>query len=339
VRSGRASAVVVLAPLLTVAPALGAGQNDYDGCMQHADLDRTVAGCTAIIDDIGESNRNRRIAYDNRGAAWHHKRDNDRAIADYTEALHLNPKEAIAYNNRGTAWRDKGNLDRALADFNQAIRLDPNDAAAYNNRGNVRHEKSDNKAAVADYTEAIRLDPKYAVAYVNRALAWYAIGDKDRVIADCTEAIGLDQSNAAAYRLRGYSHFGMSDFADAARDLQRVNELALDPHAALWLFLARARAGEDGTIELTVNTRRAKMKDWPAPVIDLYLGRRSIKEMRAAAQNPAQGCDAAFFGGEWKILRGNAREAKLLLQAAARNCAKTTKESSAATAELKRMKP
>jgi hypothetical protein len=137
-----------------------------------------------------------------------------------------------------------------------------------------------------------------------------------RATTICTEAIALDRSNVKAYRLRGYSHFGKGDFGDAALDLQRVNELVLDSHAALWLFLARARAVEDDTVELAVNTGRMKTRDWPMPVIDSYLDRRSIEDMRAAAQNPGQRCDAALFGGEWKILRGNAREAKLLLQAA-----------------------
>jgi hypothetical protein len=47
--------------------AFGASQSDYDGCMLHADPDRTIAGCTSIIEDVGESNLNRRLAYNNRG--------------------------------------------------------------------------------------------------------------------------------------------------------------------------------------------------------------------------------------------------------------------------------
>ena len=42
---------------------------------------------------------------------------------------------AIAYNNRGNAYKANGDLDRAIADYNQAIALDPKYALAYNNRG------------------------------------------------------------------------------------------------------------------------------------------------------------------------------------------------------------
>ena len=183
---------LVFASLLAWAPAFGAGQNDYDDCMQHADQDRTIAGCSRIIEDIGDSNRNRRIAYDNRGIAWHTKGDNDRAIADYTEAIRLNPKDALAYDNRGTAWRDKGNRERALADYNIAIRLNLNNAAAFNNRGNLWREKGGNRRAIADYNEAIRIDPNYAVAYCNRGKAWQASGDAAHAAADYTEALQRD---------------------------------------------------------------------------------------------------------------------------------------------------
>ena len=35
---------------------------------------------------------------------------------------------AKAYNNRGISYEDKGDHDKAIADFTEAIRLDPNDA-------------------------------------------------------------------------------------------------------------------------------------------------------------------------------------------------------------------
>ena len=66
------------------------------------------------------------IAYNARGNCLHGKGDNDRAIADYTEAIRLDPKYANAYNNRGVSLQaDKGDYDRAIADYNEAIRLDP----------------------------------------------------------------------------------------------------------------------------------------------------------------------------------------------------------------------
>ena len=49
----------------------------------------------------------------------------DKAIADLTEAIRLNPKHAEAYMFRGDTYQKKGNFDQAVADFTAAIRLEP----------------------------------------------------------------------------------------------------------------------------------------------------------------------------------------------------------------------
>src|SRR5229473_2079324 len=48
---------------------------------------------------------------------------------------------AIVFNNRGNAHYGKGEYDRAVADYSEAIRLDPKYAAAYNARGNAFFSK------------------------------------------------------------------------------------------------------------------------------------------------------------------------------------------------------
>jgi tetratricopeptide (TPR) repeat protein len=63
------------------------------------------------------------MAYNNRGWAYDKKGDHDKAIAEYTEAIRLDPKDAMAYNNRGWAYRKKGELDKAKQDFDQAEKL------------------------------------------------------------------------------------------------------------------------------------------------------------------------------------------------------------------------
>ncbi len=108
--------------------------------------------------------------------AYRDKGDNDRAIADYNEAIRLDPKYAIAYNNRGIAYRAKGDNDRAIADYSEAIRLDPKYAVAFNNRGIAYRAKGDHDRAIADYSEAIRLDPKYASAFNSRGIAYQRQG-------------------------------------------------------------------------------------------------------------------------------------------------------------------
>ena len=116
-------------------------------------------------------------AFVGRGLGYSRKGDYDRAIADYNQAINLDPRYALAYNNRGHAYLAKGDKDRAIADFNQAIKINPLPASnphvnVYFNRGIAYSAKGDYERAIDDYTEAIRLDPKFASAYDNRGIAY-----------------------------------------------------------------------------------------------------------------------------------------------------------------------
>ena len=53
------------------------------------------------------------------------------AIADFTEAITLDPKHSDAYINRGMAWSIEGDNDNAIADFTDAIKLDPKRGFAF----------------------------------------------------------------------------------------------------------------------------------------------------------------------------------------------------------------
>jgi tetratricopeptide (TPR) repeat protein len=52
---------------------------------------------------------------------------------------------------------NKGDYDRALADYNEAIRLDPNDALAFCNRGRAKRNIND-VSGRADIAKARKLD-------------------------------------------------------------------------------------------------------------------------------------------------------------------------------------
>jgi tetratricopeptide (TPR) repeat protein len=158
----------------------------------------------AFADELIRLDKNNTTAYLTRGNVYQYGRqDYDRAAADYTEALRINPKYAEAYYNRGNAAYRNGKRDyeRAIADYTEAIRLDPKYANAYNLRGQAYYKgKKDYNNAIADFTEAIRLNPNIAMYFFNRGVA-YHIGkqDYDQAIADYTEALHInpDDSDAA----------------------------------------------------------------------------------------------------------------------------------------------
>ncbi len=86
----------------------------------------------------------------------------------------------------------KGDFKGAIADYTEAIRLNPNYANAYNDRGNARYYLGDKQGAIADYTQALRFNPKNdnskAATYISRALARIFSGDKQGARADLRQA-------------------------------------------------------------------------------------------------------------------------------------------------------
>jgi tetratricopeptide (TPR) repeat protein len=158
----------------------------------------------------------------------------DRALANLSEAIRLNPKDAAAFNNRGFAYSNKRDYDRAIADYSEAIRINPNNAVALNNRGLAHDGKRDYDKAIADFDEAIRLNPYYALAFNNRGWVYSKMDDYDKAIADYSEAILLDPQNAAKpFYNRALVYSKMEDHAQAITDYSEV--LRLNPNSVLAL--------------------------------------------------------------------------------------------------------
>jgi serine/threonine protein kinase len=132
------------------------------------------------------------VYYNSRGVSYDDKGEYDKAIADYTKAISIDPNYAIAYNNRAVSYKHKGEYDKAIADFTKAISIDPNDAIAYINRGVSYDDKGEYDKAIADFTKAISIMPNYADPYNNRGVSYKNKGEYDKAIADFRKALEID---------------------------------------------------------------------------------------------------------------------------------------------------
>lgn len=104
-------ALALAVGLVTAAGATwAASQSDYADC-NSGDPDRSIKGCTRIIEDKRETAKNRTIAYAIRCSYYHDKRENDRALVDCTEAIKLDSKYAPAFFTRGIVYQAEGPLD------------------------------------------------------------------------------------------------------------------------------------------------------------------------------------------------------------------------------------
>lgn len=115
----------------------------------------------------------------------------DQAIAEYTEAIRLDPTLSTIYYNRGLAYSYQGDYDHAISDYSQVITLNPDDEAAYFERGYNLAASGDYEGALADYSRFIQLNPGDAYAYNNRGLIYEELGLMDEAILDFEKVLEI----------------------------------------------------------------------------------------------------------------------------------------------------
>ncbi len=146
-----------------------------------------------------------------RGNAKDDLKDYQAAIADFDEAIKLNPELAEAFNNRGPAKFKLGNHLGALADFDRAIALNPDYAEALNNRSAVKVILGDYQGALEDSNKAIQLNADHAGAFVNRGKSKGMLEDFEGAIADFDEALRLKPDDAGALHNRGVAKLKLAE--------------------------------------------------------------------------------------------------------------------------------
>jgi tetratricopeptide (TPR) repeat protein len=192
------------------------------------DTDRKIAGCTtALTRGAPLSNDDKHKAYSSRGWAYSEKGDVDRAVADYTEAVRLNPRDADSFQSLAGLYEKKGDNERVIASYSEALRIAPDRGFMYGHRGSSYFEIGEYDRAIADFDEALRSDfirQNHCSWRAQRGAARYAKGEYDRVIAELDEAIRADAKCKLAYFIRALAFEANGDLTKAVADFSKAAE-------------------------------------------------------------------------------------------------------------------
>lgn len=206
-------------------PGWAAGQRDYDDCNQFSDPDRRIAGCARILGDRKESVSNRIIAHYNRGIAWRAKGDYDRAIADFSDAIRLNPNLVDGYAARSIALNEKRDYARAISDVTRAMQLRGKAsyedyvgrAISYRLAGNPSAALDDIRSAGSAYP-----DKRNASYYHQLGLNLHLLGRYDEAIEVWTSLVAEQPPDYWAYFRRGASYDKQGNRSKALEDLKKA---------------------------------------------------------------------------------------------------------------------
>jgi tetratricopeptide (TPR) repeat protein len=126
-----------------------------------------------------------------------------KAIADYDEALRIEPNAPNTYVSRGIEWHKDMEFDKAIADFTRAIELNPKDAFGYQVRATTWKVKREYDKAVKDCSEVVRLDPDSVLGHRRFARLLATCGEPKirdgwRAVREATRACELSQWNDSA---------------------------------------------------------------------------------------------------------------------------------------------
>ena len=203
------------------------------------------------------------VGFIDRGLMFAARGEYDQAIADFTEAIKLNPPNlSDVYLMRGNAYsigtsriEDADNVsfstftssleynftpsnetiarwNNALEDYTAAIRLAPDVTKPLFSRSGIHAKLKNYDQAIADMTFVIDIKPTRS-AYMNRGVYYYVIGELNRALEDYTAAINLNPgsfANRFAHRNRASVYIMLKEYSKALTDVNTA--IRMEPNDA-----------------------------------------------------------------------------------------------------------
>jgi tetratricopeptide (TPR) repeat protein len=255
----------------------------------------------ALGDEAEATPAKRRVALKSRAFVYEQIKEYDRAEADLSAALAIEPADIADYLDRGYFRLRMGRYADAIADFSAGAKLEPQAARFRYAVGRVYAAMHNYPAAIEHYGRAIRIATRDPTAFLARAEANIHLKNYADAQADYDRAIriGLKRPGERlfAYLGRGYVALVSEEFTAAVENFDAA--LEIEPSAAnarMWRGYANERLGRfdqaiadyeqacmvepDNTVA-RANLRRLRSREGTAPQPDFQIDERT----RLAADN------------------------------------------------------
>jgi serine/threonine protein kinase/Flp pilus assembly protein TadD len=171
-----------------------------------------------------------------RARVWDQLGDKAKAQADRDEGQHRQPNDEVSWIARGLS---KLNSDApgALADFNEALKLNPLSRDALQNKAAVLAEnmpaatpvdkQRNTEEAVAALDKAVTLYPDFVLARSGRGVLLARLGKRDAALVDARESLARDSTAEFLYRVACIYALTTKDDPNDRHEAFRLLSLAL----------------------------------------------------------------------------------------------------------------
>ncbi|XP_053235987.1 tetratricopeptide repeat protein 6 isoform X1 [Podarcis raffonei] len=186
------------------------------------------------------------IAYDGRAVVSLQMGDTFAAFQDTNAALKVTTSAELL-TNRGVINQFMGYLNCAMKDYQQAISIDPSYALAYFNAANIYFNNRQFSQANNYYSKALMLDPLNESAFLNRAITNTLLKKFEEAKADFEQAICLSPFSAAIYFNKANLYSTLQEYEQAEEAISKA--LSIQPYDSLMFKLRADIRGKMGLMK------------------------------------------------------------------------------------------
>jgi tetratricopeptide (TPR) repeat protein len=233
------------------------------------------------------------MAHDNLGIALAASGRMQEAIAQYGQALVINPNDPETHNNLGSALSQSGAIEQAILQYEQALRIRPRYPHAHYNLGNQLLKTGKVSEAISQYEYATRLEPDFAEAHEMLGSLLITVGKPREALGHLQRALELrpdlvEAQNNLAWLL---ATLPRADGGDPVRAVNLAERACQSPngrsagyldtlgvaYAAAGRF-SEATATAQKAVELARSTGQSKLADEIESRLQLYRSGRPYRE-------------------------------------------------------------
>lgn len=216
------------------------------------------------------------------------QQDPELQLADFSEAIKVDPKNTEALQARGLYYLAKNEDEKAAEDFAKLLEADDDNIGALNALAEALTNQKKFDEALKLIERVIAANPKASIGYTARARIRVMQGDEAGGLEDLNKALETDGNDVAALLMRARYYYGKKEIDKAKADVDRA--LTIRPGMVQGILMQAVMAAEKGNfteaianMELLANAD-PKNPEWRLQMAQFYAADKKPSKAIAAVE-------------------------------------------------------